>query len=120
MLETKYKKGLHVLAEVKSNEMTLLKSHQKVKELFDALIEKHGLHKLGEFYYDFPGGGYTGVVCLTESHISIHTWPEYAYFTFDVFLSNYQKENDDKAKAIFNETVSFFKSIDYTYNELKR
>lgn len=33
-----------------------------------------------------PSGGVTGVAMLAESHISIHTWPEYAYAAVDVFM----------------------------------
>jgi S-adenosylmethionine decarboxylase len=33
-----------------------------------------------------PNGGITGVAVLAESHISIHTWPEYAYAAVDVFM----------------------------------
>ncbi|MBX6425010.1 MAG: adenosylmethionine decarboxylase [Variibacter sp.] len=33
-----------------------------------------------------PNGGITGVAILAESHISIHTWPEYAYAAIDVFM----------------------------------
>ena len=31
-------------------------------------------------------GGITGVAVLSESHISIHTWPERAYAAVDVFM----------------------------------
>jgi S-adenosylmethionine decarboxylase len=27
--------------------------------------------------YDFPGGGISGTIILSESHASIHTWPEH-------------------------------------------
>jgi len=30
--------------------------------------------------------GVTGVVILAESHISVHTWPEYDYAAFDIFV----------------------------------
>jgi len=33
-----------------------------------------------------PNGGITGVAMLTESHISIQTWPECAYAAVDVFM----------------------------------
>ena len=32
------------------------------------------------------GHGYTGVVVLAESHISVHTWPEKGYAGLDVFM----------------------------------
>ncbi len=31
-------------------------------------------------------GGVSGVAVLAESHISVHTWPEYGYAAFDVFM----------------------------------
>ena len=37
--------------------------------------------------HEFQGeGGVTGIALLAESHISIHTWPEYGYAAFDVFM----------------------------------
>ena len=33
-----------------------------------------------------PNGGISGVAVLAESHISVHTWPEYGYAAFDVFM----------------------------------
>ena len=35
--------------------------------------------------HKFPGQGVTGVVILAESHIAIHTWPEYGYLAIDIF-----------------------------------
>lgn len=36
--------------------------------------------------HPFSGGGVTGVVGLSESHMSIHTWPEHGYAAIDVFM----------------------------------
>jgi len=33
-----------------------------------------------------PNGGVSGVAVLSESHISIHTWPEADYAALDVFM----------------------------------
>ena len=38
------------------------------------------LHSFG------AGMGVTGVALLAESHISIHSWPEYGYAAVDIFL----------------------------------
>ncbi len=36
--------------------------------------------------HHFSPYGVTGVAILAESHISIHTWPEYKYVAADIFL----------------------------------
>jgi len=33
-----------------------------------------------------PQGGISGVAVLSESHISVHTWPERGYAAFDIFM----------------------------------
>lgn len=41
-----------------------------------------------------PSGGVSGVAVLSESHISVHTWPERDYAAFDVFMcGDAQPEN---------------------------
>jgi S-adenosylmethionine decarboxylase len=34
-----------------------------------------------------PGGGVSGVAVLSESHISVHSWPQKGYAALDVFMS---------------------------------
>jgi S-adenosylmethionine decarboxylase len=41
---------------------------------------KIDLHKFS------PSGGISGVAVIQESHISIHTWPEYNYAAVDIFV----------------------------------
>jgi S-adenosylmethionine decarboxylase len=33
-----------------------------------------------------PNGGVSGVAVLAESHISIHSWPEYGFAALDIFM----------------------------------
>lgn len=35
-----------------------------------------GITVLGTLKHDFPGGGFSGLVLIGESHAAIHTWPE--------------------------------------------
>lgn len=101
--------GLHVLGEVTTKEVEKLESLNQARKHIQGVVEEHGLHKLGSFYHKFPGsGGFTGLVSLIESHISIHTWPELKYFTLDVYLCNYSRDNSTTAKKVFRDIVAFF------------
>lgn len=40
---------------------------------------------LKSLVYKFPSHGITGVILLAESHIALHTWPEYKYMAVDIF-----------------------------------
>lgn len=115
-----YKPGLHILSEFRTVNIGLLNSSSSFRCHLADLIGRFKLHKVGEVYHDFENGGFTAVVCLTESHISIHTWPEYELATFDVFLSNYQQENDEKARAIYESVILFFGGTELQKNEIKR
>lgn len=115
-----YKPGLHILAEFTSTKTQLLSDYQFCKKLFDSLINDNGLKQVGEVYHNFENGGFTAVICLTESHLSIHTWPEFNLVTFDIFLSNYQKDNSDKVKAIYKAVLDFFEGNEKQKTEIVR
>lgn len=103
-----YTPGLHILAELHGVPMHQLQDSIALKVLIDALVHQHGLQNLGEVYHTFPGGGFTAVVCLSESHLSVHTWPEFGVVTYDVFLSNFKCDNSLATKHIESELKSFF------------
>jgi S-adenosylmethionine decarboxylase len=39
---------------------------------------------VGEKFFVFPNGAFTGVLLLAQSHLSIHTWPELALANVDL------------------------------------
>ena len=50
-------------------------------------VEEAGATLLHIHLHTFTqGGGVSGVAVLSESHISVHTWPERGYAAFDVFM----------------------------------
>lgn len=104
-----YQPGTHVIASFSSNDASKLTSHRHFQQAIDLLIAEHGLNKLGEVYHDFAPG-FTGVVCLSESHVSVHTWPEHGLVNIDIYLSNYHKNNDGTVTAIYQKLKDFFKA----------
>jgi S-adenosylmethionine decarboxylase len=115
-----YQPGLHILAEFNSPKSEYLTVAAPCRQLFDKLISIYQLSKVGEAYHEFENGGFTGVICLTESHLSIHTWPEFNMVTFDIFLSNYQKDNSQKVKDFYAEVVNFFEGVEKQKTEVVR
>lgn len=114
-----YTPGLHILATFTAGN-ELLQDMLRCRELFDRLIAELSLQKVGETYHSFEGAGYTATVCLTESHVAIHTWPEFGKATFDVFLSNYNNDNSEKVRQFYAGVVAFFGATDIQQFELTR
>jgi S-adenosylmethionine decarboxylase len=80
---TFYKLGNHMVIEffgcINLNEETLLKTIlRKAAETANATVLSITTHQ-------FEPEGVTGVAVLQESHISVHTWPEYEYAAIDIF-----------------------------------
>ena len=113
--------GLHILGEIQTKEIKKLISLNQTKKAIHEIIRKYGLHELGSFYYKFSQGeGFTGLVSLVESHISVHTWPELGYLTLDVYLCNYRKDNSNTCKKVFAEISNTFNPFRITKKSIRR
>ena len=106
-----YHPGTHIIATLTAADPGPLENYDACKKKIDELIEKYGLQKLGEVYHNFSPAGFTAVVCLSESHLSIHTWPEYKKINLDIYLSNYQRSNDNTVAGIYEELILFFDAM---------
>lgn len=115
-----YSPGLHIIATLHAEETALLDKFEDFRNLADRLIQKYGLQKLGEVYHDFQPGGFTGVICLSESHLSLHTWPEFNKINIDIYLSNYMRDNSATAKALFQEISTYFKATVLVEQNIRR
>ncbi|GAB4015798.1 hypothetical protein GCM10028808_42210 [Spirosoma migulaei] len=116
---TAYRPGLHLLSTFASTP-DCLTNVGGCQATFNRLIDALTLTKVGEVYHVFPNGGFTAVVCLTESHVSIHTWPELGIATFDVFLSNYLKDNTAKTQQFYRDVLTYFDATELSKQELNR
>ncbi len=115
-----YQPGLHIIAEFSSPQKELLEKSSFIQQLLHSQINKYGLNKLGEVFHDFDPAGYTAVICLSESHISLHSWPEYNRINLDIYLSNYQQNNDQTGQRIYEELIRFFDAEVIACQQIKR
>jgi len=75
----------HMLLELNGCEQPMLNDKDLIKQtLVDAATEA-GAHVVETVFHKFNPYGLSGVVVIAESHITIHTWPEYGYAAVDVF-----------------------------------
>ena len=82
--DTKYA-GVHLLAELWHAKY--LTDPSKIRSILIDAIEACGATMLSiDLHLFSPNGGISGVAVLKESHISIHTWPEFDYAAVDLFV----------------------------------
>jgi S-adenosylmethionine decarboxylase proenzyme len=58
------------------------------REVLNYVIEELNLHIVGETGHQFDPYGYTIAYALSESHLTIHTYPEYNAAYLDIFCCN--------------------------------
>lgn len=77
--------GVHLLVELWTSES--LTDPNRIRDIIKKAIKACGATMLGIDLHVFsPNGGVSGVAVLQESHLSIHTWPEYEYAAVDIFV----------------------------------
>lgn len=75
----------HTLLEFYNCDASLLKRTREVKKLLCAAVREGGGTIVKAVFHNFSPYGVSGVVVITESHVTIHTWPEHAYAAVDIF-----------------------------------
>lgn len=119
------KTGIHLIGDLYGCRFSpKLKTRSGVEELKQTIsnkIKEVGLNELGNFYHYFEPWGITAVVCLSESHISFHTWAAEKYTSLDVFVCNYKKDNTEKARLLFGFLIAeVFKPQEAKKQEIER
>ena len=82
------KLGDHLLIDIICDNYDILNSLEKLEELSDKLIKICNLTKLSKLTHKFKPHGITLITLLSESHLSIHTWPENKSICIDIFSCN--------------------------------
>lgn len=78
--------GIHMICDIKNIEnQTLLNNISQLKELLNNICSKYSYTILNKIEHIFEPQGCTILYMLSESHISIHTFPEKAYIAFDLY-----------------------------------
>ena len=119
--------GLHLTADLSGcADLALLVDRSALAAHCRRITESAGLTVVGEHWHQFPcssdgqPGGLTGMLLLAESHVALHTWPELASVTLDVYVCNYGSDNSTKARALMEGLVAQFQPRSADLQSLQR
>lgn len=77
--------GTHLLIELKDCCTKWLNDVGKIEEILVTAAREAKATIIESRFHRFSPFGVSGVVVIAESHLTIHTWPEYAYAAVDIF-----------------------------------
>ena len=77
--------GRHLILDLKGCPADVLDDLPFIQESLNQAATSIGATVVGQTFHKFSPQGVTGVVAIAESHICIHTWPEYGYAAADIF-----------------------------------
>jgi S-adenosylmethionine decarboxylase len=77
--------GNHLLIELYDCDTNSINDVIKIEKLLLKAVKISGATALNSTFHKFSPHGVSGIVVISESHFSIHTWPEYGYCALDIF-----------------------------------
>lgn len=108
--------GTHLLVELKDCDSEAIKSLDKVRDTLVSAAKRAQATIVDVSFHEFSPFGISGMVVIAESHISIHTWPEYAYAALDIFTCGDQIDPEVVASHI----IESFNCKNPSVTEVKR
>jgi len=98
--------GKHLLLELKDCDKEVLNDVSLLRKALLAAASECGATILGESFHQFRPQGVSGVVVIAESHLFIHTWPEYGYAAADIFTCGNSVQPEKAAQVLMRRLGS--------------
>ncbi len=105
--------GRHILAEFYNCDSNVLNNVELIEKYMNEAAEECGATVIEKKFHMFNPYGVSGVVIISESHLAIHTWPEFGYAAVDLFTCgescdpviayDYLKGKLNSGKGIYTE-----------------
>ena len=83
--ERKAAVGSHVIADLFECSQAVLKDKALIREYMIEAAKLANATIVSENFNTFDPWGVSGVIVIKESHLTVHTWPEYNYAAIDLF-----------------------------------
>lgn len=108
--------GRHLLLELKFCNKEVLDDLGYLKTSLVETAEEIGATVLNSIFHQFCPQGVSGVVVIAESHLCIHTWPEYGYAAVDIFTCGNTIDPVDAVELLVNKLGA----QEHSFREIER
>jgi len=98
--------GKHLLLELQGCSEEVLDDVSFLRDAMMSAAKECGATVVGESFHQFSPQGVSGVVVIAESHLFIHTWPEYGYAAADIFTCGNSVQPETAAQVLLRKLGS--------------
>lgn len=77
--------GAHLILDLYECDLDLVQDNERLAAGMEQAIRDAGATVVETVFHAFRPGGLSGVIIITESHVTVHTWPEHGYVAIDAF-----------------------------------
>jgi S-adenosylmethionine decarboxylase proenzyme len=96
--------GRHLIAEYTDCTADKLNDAEFLERSLLEAVRRSGATVVNSVFHRYAPQGVSGVVVIAESHMSVHTWPEYNYAAVDFFTCG-QTVDPHKANEYLKEML---------------
>jgi S-adenosylmethionine decarboxylase len=82
--------GIHIILELYECDPQVVNQPQRIEEILLEAAKAANLKTLCIKTHKFTPYGVTSLLLISESHLSIHTWPEHNFAAADIFICGNQ------------------------------
>ena len=108
--------GTHLLLDLEDCSPVLLDDVEHVRQALICAASEAGATIVGETFHRFQPVGVTGILAIAESHMGVHTWPEYGFAAVDIFTCGEGFRPRDAAALV----VRSLESGEHSITEIER
>ena len=108
--------GHQIIAEFYACNRDSLNDVDFIRTAMVGAAKQAGATIVTETFHHFSPHGVSGAVIIAESHLSIHTWPEYGYAAVDLFTCG----DTVSSEAAFNYLRDILESSQVSTMEIHR
>ncbi len=77
--------GRHLLVELYDCNPKIIGDARKIEEAMVGAAKASKATIVDVLFHNFNPNGISGVIVIQESHLAIHTWPEFNFASIDIF-----------------------------------